>query len=111
MAQGLAIPAVVGLKAVSSQVRTGDIIILDGNKGEIILNTTLGIVEKYKKEYDELSAKRKELTKLKDLSAETTDNHKVSIFANIDNPDEVAIILENGANSTQQIVSSNFRLK
>ncbi|MCA6071936.1 MAG: phosphoenolpyruvate--protein phosphotransferase [Endomicrobium sp.] len=97
VAQGLAIPAVVGLKAVSSQVRTGDIIILDGNKGEIILNPTLGIVEKYKKEYDELSAKRKELTKLKDLSAETTDNHKVSIFANIDNPDEVAIILENGA--------------
>ena len=97
VAQGLAIPAVVGLKAVSSQVRTGDIIILDGNKGEVILNPTPETIEKYKKKYDEQSAKKKELIKLKDLSAETTDNHKVSIFANIDNPDEVTIVLENGA--------------
>ena len=82
---------------VSSQARTGDTIILDGNKGEVILNPTPETIEKYKKEYDEQSAKRKEQIKLKDLSAETTDNHKVSIFANIDNPDEVTIVLENGA--------------
>jgi phosphotransferase system enzyme I (PtsI) len=95
--QGLAIPAVVGLKVISSQVRTGDTIIVDGNKGEVILNPGLETIAEYKKEYNVQSAKRKELEKLKDLPAKTIDNHKVLILANIDNPDEMVSVLKNGA--------------
>ncbi|MDR1784513.1 MAG: phosphoenolpyruvate--protein phosphotransferase [Endomicrobium sp.] len=97
IAQGLSIPAVVGLKIISSQTRTGDVIIIDGNRGEIILNPTLETITKYREEYTLQFAKRKELEKLKNLPAETTDNHKVLIFANIDNPDEIESILSNGA--------------
>jgi phosphotransferase system enzyme I (PtsI) len=95
--QGLAIPAVMGLKVISSQVRTGNIIIVDGNKGEVILNPGPETIAKYRKEYYIQSVKRKELEKLKDLPAETVDNHKVLILANIDNPDEMASVLKNGA--------------
>ncbi|GHT24299.1 phosphoenolpyruvate--protein phosphotransferase [Endomicrobiia bacterium] len=97
VAQGLAIPAVAGLKVISSQAKTGDTIIVDGNKGEIILNPSAEILTKYKKECDMQFAKRKELEKLKDLPAETIDSHKVLIFANIDNPDEVQSVLDSGA--------------
>jgi len=97
IAQGLSIPAVVGLKIISSQTRTGDVIIIDGNRGEIILNPTPETITKYREEYTLQFAKRKELEKLKDLPAETTDNHRVLIFANIDNPDEIESILSNGA--------------
>ncbi|GHT04016.1 phosphoenolpyruvate--protein phosphotransferase [Endomicrobiia bacterium] len=97
VAQGLAIPAVAGLKVISSQAKTGDTMIVDGNKGEIILNPSAEILTKYKKECDMQFAKRKELEKLKDLPAETIDSHKVLIFANIDNPDEVQSVLDSGA--------------
>ncbi|MDR1511377.1 MAG: phosphoenolpyruvate--protein phosphotransferase [Endomicrobium sp.] len=97
IAQGLSIPAVVGLKVVSSQTKSGDIIIIDGNKGEVILSPTPETMVKYKREYALQFAKRRELEKLKNLSSETTDNHKVLIFANIDNSDEIESILSNGA--------------
>jgi phosphotransferase system enzyme I (PtsI) len=97
VAQGLAIPAVAGLKVISLQAKTGDTAIVDGNKGEIILNPTMETLAEYKKECSIQIAKRKELGKLKDLPAETIDNHKVLIFANIDNPDEVQSVLDSGA--------------
>lgn len=97
VAQGLAIPAVAGLKVISSHAKTGDTVIVDGNKGEIILKPTAKILAEYKKERIMQFAKRKELEKLKDLPAETIDNHKVLIFANIDNPDEVQSALDGGA--------------
>ncbi|MDR0820561.1 MAG: phosphoenolpyruvate--protein phosphotransferase [Endomicrobium sp.] len=97
VAQGLAIPAVAGLRVISSQAKTGDTIIVDGNKGEIILNPTAETLTKYKKECSIQFAKKKELEKLKNLPAETIDNHKVLIFANIDNPDEVQLVLDSGA--------------
>ncbi|MDR3256980.1 MAG: phosphoenolpyruvate--protein phosphotransferase [Endomicrobium sp.] len=97
IAQGLEIPSVVGLKVISSQARTGDVIIINGDKGEIILNPTPEVIAEYKREYDIQFAKKKELEKLKNLPAETIDNHKVLIYANVDNPDEVQSILKNGA--------------
>lgn len=97
VAQGLEIPAVVGLRVISSQARTGNIIVIDGNKGEIILNPNLEIIVRYKKEYDIQFIKRKYLEKLNDLPSETTDHYKVLIYANIDHPDEVQSVLKNGA--------------
>lgn len=97
VAQGLEIPAVVGLRTISSQVRSGETIIVDGNNGEVILNPTEDIIEKYEKEFEIQSAKNKELKKLKDLPAETLDEHRVLIYANIDNPDETKMVLNNGA--------------
>ncbi|MDR3124327.1 MAG: phosphoenolpyruvate--protein phosphotransferase [Endomicrobium sp.] len=97
MAQGLGIPAVVGLKVASSQIRTEDTIILDGNVGEIILNPSEEVLKKYQKDYDRQYKQIKELKKLKDLSIETIDKHSALIFANIDNSGEVSTALNNGA--------------
>jgi phosphotransferase system enzyme I (PtsI) len=97
MAQGLAIPAVVGLKNISSLVKTGETIIVDGDKGEVILNPSPATVMKYKTEYDVQLTKAKELEGFRNLASETTDKHKISILANIEYPEEVPVILNNGA--------------
>ncbi|MDR0723670.1 MAG: phosphoenolpyruvate--protein phosphotransferase [Endomicrobium sp.] len=97
IAQGLGIPAVVGLKVASSQIRMGDMIILDGNAGEVILNPSDETLGKYQKDYDRQHEEIKELKKLRDLPVETLDKHTVSIFTNIDNSDEVSHALNNGA--------------
>ncbi|MDR1418088.1 MAG: phosphoenolpyruvate--protein phosphotransferase [Endomicrobium sp.] len=97
IAQGLGIPAVAGLKVASSKIRTGDMIILDGNAGEVILNPSDEVLEKYQKYYDRQHEEIEELRKLKDLPIETLDKHTTSIFANIDNSDEVSHALNSGA--------------
>ncbi len=97
VAQGLEIPAVVGLKTVSVQTVSGDTMIVDGNKGIVILNPSEAMLSTYKKEFEIQSAKNKELEKIKDLPAETIDKRKVLLYANIDNPDEVKSVLNNGA--------------
>jgi phosphotransferase system enzyme I (PtsI) len=52
IAQGLAIPAVVGLKNISSLVKTGETIIIDGDKGEVVLNPSSKTLLHYKNKYD-----------------------------------------------------------
>jgi len=97
IAQGLAIPAVVGLKNISSLVKTGETVIIDGDKGEVILNPSSKTLLHYKNKYDLQLLRTIELEKLKNLTSETTDNHKIFIFANIDHSDEVPLILNKGA--------------
>ncbi|MCL1972765.1 MAG: phosphoenolpyruvate--protein phosphotransferase [Endomicrobia bacterium] len=97
VAQSLEIPAVVGLKNISVNAHSGEVIIIDGNQGLAILNPTDDVIENYKREFELEIAKRKELDKLRDLPAETTDKHTVQLWANIDNPDEVKSVTNNGA--------------
>jgi phosphotransferase system enzyme I (PtsI) len=97
VAQGLEIPAVVGLKNISSRVSNGDIIVIDGNKGEVILNPSAEILVQYRQEAVIQSAKTKDLEKIKDLPAETLDGHRVCILGNIDNYNEIKSVLNNGA--------------
>jgi len=97
IAQGLAMPAVVGLKNISSLVKTGEEIIVDGDKGEVILNPSQETLLHYKNKYILQLAAARESKKLKSLTAETADKHEVFVFANIDHFDEVPIILNNGA--------------
>ncbi|MDR1474095.1 MAG: phosphoenolpyruvate--protein phosphotransferase [Endomicrobium sp.] len=97
IAQGLAIPAVVGLKNISSLVKSGETIIVDGDKGEVILNPSPATLMKYKTEHDVQLTKAKELEGFRNLTSETTDKHKISILANIEYPEEVPVILNNGA--------------
>ena len=97
VAQSLEIPAVVGLKNVTAQVSEGSSIIIDGNQGMVILNPTPEILENYRREQEIQSAQVRELEKLRDLPAQTTDGHKVILAANIDNPDENKSVLKHGA--------------
>ncbi|MDR2251873.1 MAG: phosphoenolpyruvate--protein phosphotransferase [Endomicrobium sp.] len=97
IARGLAIPAVVGLKNISSLVKTGETIIIDGDKGEVVLNSSSKTLLYYKNKYDLQLSRIVELEKLKNLTSETTDKHKIFIFANIDHSDEVPLILNKGA--------------
>jgi phosphotransferase system enzyme I (PtsI) len=97
VAQGLEIPAVVGLKNISLRAATGDVLVIDGNKGEVILNPTDETLAKYRSEMAVQSAKIKDLEKLKDLPAQTLDGRNISLWGNIDDYDEVKSVLNNGA--------------
>ena len=97
IAQSLEIPAVVGLKNASSQVYHGMPIIVDGNKGIIILEPSKKTKQEYKKEYEIQITARKELEQFKDLTATTIDGKNITLDANIETPDEINSVLANGA--------------
>lgn len=99
VAQSLEIPAVVGLKDITHQVKQGMTIIVDGNLGLVILDPSEETIDNYKREYEIQISNKKELEKFKDLPAVTTDGREVILGANIENPEESRSALRHGANA------------
>lgn len=97
MAQSLGIPAVVGLKDITAKIQTGDLLILDGYEGVVIINPSKTVLDEYEKINKKYLEIKKQLTKLKDLPAITLDGREVELVANIEVPEEVDMVLDYGA--------------
>jgi len=97
MAKSLEIPAVVGLERVTEQVKNGDTIIVDGIKGEVVINPDKKTISHYRRVKEKLEEFGRGLLKLKDLPGETIDRHQVELCANIEMPDEIPSVLAHGA--------------
>ena len=97
LAQGLEIPAVVGLKEVTSHIQPGDLVIVDGNEGLVIINPTLATLENYRKVREIQMAEMRDLEKYKDLAAQTLDGRRVELAANIESQEEIRTALSHGA--------------
>src|SRR3989338_7942629 len=97
MARSMEIPAVVGLDRLSKEVSNGDTIIIDGNRGIAIVNPDPLTIDRYTREEKSFVELVTELDKLKFLTAETLDGHKLHLMANIEFPDEIPSVLVHGA--------------
>lgn len=97
LARSSEIPAVVGLKTLTPNVNNGDIIIVDGNNGNIIINPTKLIIKKYQNEQKKFIEFEKGLSRFKSLPAITSDGRSIMIGANIEFPEEVDSVLAHGA--------------
>ncbi len=97
IANALQIPAVVGLHALSEEVQTGDSIIVDGERGIVILNPEPAQIGDYETRRADWERRDQELLKLRDLPAVTVDGVEVTLLANIELPDEVETALRRGA--------------
>lgn len=97
LARSFNIPAVVGLGNVTDIAETGEEIIIDGNKGKVILNPTEDIIEKYQILQKKFIEFEEEVNLSKDLPAVTLDGHKVIISANIEFVEEIENMKQHGA--------------
>ena len=97
MARSLEIPAVLGLKNITSKVQTGDIIAMDGDSGEVLINPSKEEIAKINSKAAELEAERKENLKFKGKESITSDGHHVELAANIGSPKDVEGANENDA--------------
>lgn len=98
MARALEIPAVVGLGSVTQRVKTGDLIIIDGNHGKILINPDETIVQDYIIEQSKFIEFERSLEVLKDMPAVTLDNCAIDLAGNIEIPEEVESVIKYGAN-------------
>lgn len=96
MARSLEIPAVVGTKDVLSQIESGDLLIVDGLDGEVIINPAPELVAEYEAKRDRHLRQIEEWKKLRDLPTVSRDGVHVELAANIGTPNDVAGVLENG---------------
>lgn len=97
LARALKIPAVVGLKDATKLIKTGDVVIIDGYKGLVIINPEQSLIEEYQDKMKRAIEIERKLEQLKSLPAETLDGKKFTLLANIELPDEVDEAIENGA--------------
>jgi len=97
MARALEIPAVVGLRDVTKKVKPGTTIIVDGDRGRVIINPTPAQIKKYEEKKRKFLAYRETLETLKPLPAQTLDGREIELAANIAGPEEVDLAVKNGA--------------
>ena len=91
------IPAVVGLEDISSLVGNGDLVIVDGISGQVIINPTPNTVSRYRERARHEAAAEQSLLANRDLVSETTDGHRVRLLCNVEEFDELASATEHGA--------------
>ena len=97
VARSMGIPAVVGLTDITSDVSAGDLVIIDGNHGIVIINPDPQILEENRgAEIRRLKIESERAT-LQELPAQTLDGHLISLMANIEFPNEVDDALRRGA--------------
>ncbi|WP_434511879.1 phosphoenolpyruvate--protein phosphotransferase [Desulfitobacterium sp. AusDCA] len=98
MSRSLEIPAVVGLEKISGVAQTGDIAIVDGNTGVVILNPDEITLKRYQESQEAYLENISELRQLKGEPCITRcGSRKVELTANIGSPADCAGALENGA--------------
>ncbi|UYO63452.1 phosphoenolpyruvate--protein phosphotransferase [Acetobacterium wieringae] len=96
MARSLEIPAVLGLTDIVQNVKTGDMIVVDGLSGRVIVNPDRYQIKAAEADQRGYQAYLKELECLKDLEAVTLDGHQVELVGNIGEPGDVQGVLKNG---------------
>jgi phosphotransferase system enzyme I (PtsI) len=97
MARALEIPAVVGLGKITSHVKTGDLVILDGNRGRVLINPDGELYEEYLIEQSKFIEFEQSLGVLKDLPATTLDGTTIELACNLEVPEELSAIHKYGA--------------
>ncbi len=97
MARGLSTPCVVGLHRARQLLRENDLLIVDGGQGVIIVNPDEQVLVEYKLLQSQWEDERKKLKRLKTTPANTLDGTAIELHANIELPNDLAEVYENGA--------------
>jgi len=95
--RSLDIPTVVGLEKVYQAVRSGELMVVDGYAGMVIIDPDEELLNYYYERQYELERYRKEVVRCAELPAETEDGYNIKIQANIELLEEVVAVIDNGA--------------
>ena len=97
VARSMNVPAVVGIGNVRSLVRDGDLLIVDGMTGAVLVNPPPFVLEQYRRRQEAYADDRATLALLRDAEAITLDGVRIMLEANIELPEEAEQALAAGA--------------
>lgn len=96
MARSLEIPAVVGLRNISTSVHNWDPVVIDGSTGRVIVFPSRATLLRIRREKSDLARFESQLKQLKDLPAETRDGFRITLAANIEMPEDIPSVIAHG---------------
>lgn len=97
MSRTLRIPAIVGSENITSSVKSGQKIIVDGLNGDAIVDPSDDEVAEYEKKAADFEKERAEWAKMVDAPSKSKDGKEFEIAANIGTPDDVVDAMKQGA--------------
>lgn len=96
IARTLGIPSVLGLNNITDLVKNGDIIIIDGKAGIVIINPEEETIIQYTERHQQYEAHRVAIIRTSRLPAETADGFHLRVMGNIELPEEAASVIDHG---------------
>jgi len=96
VARSMGIPAVVALEDFVELVRPGDALIIDGNRGIVILEPNEETLSEYRHHQEDFNALENRLNTIREKPATTRDGVRVILLGNIEFPDESDVVLDKG---------------
>ena len=97
LARGIGIPAVVGLRDFYRRAKTGDRIIVDSSRNEVILHPSNATIQDYRKRTAATGRGQSSLAPDKDAPVTTLDGVQVILRANVELPSEFEGVATHGA--------------
>ncbi|ATZ18911.1 phosphoenolpyruvate-protein phosphotransferase [Williamsoniiplasma somnilux] len=97
MARSLEIPAVLGLKTITKDIKDGELLALDGTEGTVEFNLNDSEIKEYNNKAVEFAKLIAELKNFKDQPTKSKDGQSKLIEANIGSPNDIDSVLDNGA--------------
>jgi phosphotransferase system enzyme I (PtsI) len=97
LARAFNIPAILGLSSATREINNGDILVISGISGQLVINPTEKALGQYKRALNRYSRMLDDLAAIRDLPAETLDGRRVTLKANIEVPEEARQALRCGA--------------
>ena len=97
MARSLQLPAVLGVPGLVGRVASGNMVIVDGQSGTLIVNPDAAALSEYRERMERLAEAKGRLARLRSLPGRTTDGVEVSLQANVELPRDLEPALDSGA--------------
>jgi phosphotransferase system enzyme I (PtsI) len=97
LSRSMGIPAVVGLEVATSLINGGDLLIINGETGEVVINPTEEVSQSFLERKRRTKPVGRETLKIASLPAETRDGVRVRLQANIEMVEEIASAKMHGA--------------
>ena len=97
VARSLGIPSIVALHHARALVADGETVIVDGDRGVVIVDPDAGVLAEYRLRQEQWELERQKLRRLKTTRSAALDGTRIELHANIELPDDVALARDNGA--------------
>jgi phosphotransferase system enzyme I (PtsI) len=97
LARSLNIPSIVALQRARDLINDGELIIVDGDVGVVIVNPSKEILDEYKLKQEQWELEQQKLQRIKSTKALTIDGTQIELLANIELPEDVAAVRASGA--------------
>lgn len=99
VARALGLPYVVGVEGLGHRVWSGMTVVIDGFRGEVILDPDAEALRRYEARADVHRARAQRLAAIRDVPSQTTDGTVVHLHANVEMLEEIPIAVDLGAES------------